>query len=397
MRVLPATEGHALPGINEGSSIQLSLFASPERESFRDNALLAGIGGETYTVIERGIEVVHYGGGETVFNEHEPGDCLYLIAKGSVKISKKGRGGQQETLAHLSEQDFFGEMALVDSGRRSAQASAVGYTVLGRIDRAGWDLLLHLAPHEVLGNFTRSVTKRLRNNNQHFIEQMMRNERLSLLGTTISSVAHDMNNPINCIMNACEVIHSNFSGELAEEMTSIIRNSVKSMETMTREFVDFSHGKTRLHWKSFPVKDLLNDLQPHFVKCRPLIDVHVDARYDGQLHLDRHRLARVFSNLIRNAREAMDIGKKNQIRFSIERIEATVRFVLSDTGHGIPKELLPQIFEPFVTHGKKDGTGLGLAISKAVVEAHHGTISVSSDENGTSFQIDLPVNGNATT
>src|SRR6185295_1702485 len=124
----------------------------------------------TYLAIEKGIEVIHYGGGETIFAEDEPGDCLFLIGKGSVKISKKGRGGQQETLAHLAERDFFGEMALVDSGRRYAQASAVGYTVLGRIDRVGWDLLLHLAPHEVLGNFTRSVTKRLRNNNQHFIE-----------------------------------------------------------------------------------------------------------------------------------------------------------------------------------------------------------------------------------
>jgi signal transduction histidine kinase len=67
-----------------------------------------------------------------------------------------------------------------------------------------------------------------------------------------------------------------------------------------------------------------------------------------------------------------------------------VRFEVSDTGCGIPAELLPRIFEPFVTHGKTNGTGLGLAVSKAVVEAHQGTISVRSDTKGTSFQIDLP-------
>src|ERR1051325_7193654 len=134
---------------------------------------------------------------------------------------------------------------------------------------------------------------------------MMRNERLSLLGTTVSSIVHDMNNPINCIMNACEVIRSTNQSELVEQMTGIIRDSVKSMETMTRELVDFSRGKTQLDFQPFAVKDLLNDLQPQFNKCRPFIDVQLDVRYDGQLNLDRYRLARVFANLIRNAREAM--------------------------------------------------------------------------------------------
>src|SRR5205085_3839959 len=105
-------------------------------------------------------------------------------AQGSIKISKRGRGGQQETLSYLSANDYFGDMALVDGGKRSARATAVGSTVLGRIDRETWDLLLHLAPQAVLTNFTRSITQRLRQNNQHFIEEMMRSERLSLLGTT---------------------------------------------------------------------------------------------------------------------------------------------------------------------------------------------------------------------
>jgi two-component system sensor histidine kinase HydH len=75
----------------------------------------------------------------------------------------------------------------------------------------------------------------------------------------------------------------------------------------------------------------------------------------------------------------------------VQRVDSNARFEISDTGCGIPSELLPRIFEPFVTHGKANGTGLGLAISKAVVEAHHGSIAVSSNEKGTTFQIDLPL------
>src|SRR5436305_2686808 len=133
---------------------------TPARLSFRNNALLDGISEEIYAALADKITVIHYRPNEIVFEENEAGDALYLIAEGSVKISKRGRAGQQETLAYLIQGDFFGEMALVDTGRRSAQAATVDQVVLGRIDRDGWDLLLHLAPQQVLTNFTRSVTAR---------------------------------------------------------------------------------------------------------------------------------------------------------------------------------------------------------------------------------------------
>lgn len=362
---------------------------------FRQNALLAGITAEAYAALEREIQVVQSHPGDVIFVENEPGDCLYLIAEGSVKVSKKGRAGQQETLAHLLAGDFFGEMALIDGGKRSAQASAGGETILGRIDRRGWDLLVRVAPHEVLGNFTRTVTQRLRQNNQHFIEHMMLNERLSLMGTTISSIVHDMNNPISCILNACAMIGTRIHDDLTDQMTTIIRDSVKQMEIMTRELIDFSRGKTQLQIGAATLSDLVEDLRPHFAKCHPFIDVKIQIGYYGNLELDRYRMLRVFANLVRNAREAMGPNPGNKLIFAADQVGSNIRFVVADTGPGIPNELLPQIFEPFVTHGKADGTGLGLAISKAVVEAHHGTISVTSSDKGTSFQIDLPLKASA--
>ena len=367
------------------------LFQPPERGFFRPNELLAGISEEAYAEIESKIEVIQCEPREVIFDEDQPGDSLYLIAQGSVKISKRGRAGQQETLTFLMERDFFGEMALVDSGRRSAQAAAVGHTVLGRIDRQTWDLLLRLAPHEVLSNFTKAITKRLRNNNQHFIEEMMRNERLSLLGTTISSIVHDMNNPIACILGACEVMQAKIHNELTDKMANMIRDAVEKMETMTRELIDFSRGNTQLHMQLLTVNDLLRLLEPDFAKCGPGIDVRLEVLFEGQLQVDKHRILRVFGNLIRNAREAMRSGESNMLRFTAKRVGAKVEFEVADTGSGIPAQLLPRVFEPFVTHGKSNGTGLGLAISKAVIEAHKGTISVTSSDAGTSFRIELPL------
>lgn len=369
----------------------LRIVASNDHDLFRTNELLVGISEKAFAQFARKIDIIHFGPSEVIFEENDPGDCLYLIAQGSVKISKRGRAGQQETLAYLLERDFFGEMALIDSGKRSAQAATVARTILGRVDRESWDLLLHLGPHEVMGNFTRSITRRLRDNNQRFIEEMMRNERLSLLGTTISSIMHDMNNPIACIRGACDVMRSSIHDELTDKMARLIRDAVEKMETMTRELIDYSRGNTQLNLQSVDLSDFVYQLEPDFARCRPGINVRIEVLYEGTLQMDRHRLLRVFGNLIRNAREAMKKTTGPMLRFVVKQFDSTVRFEVIDSGCGIPPELLPRIFEPFVTHGKTNGTGLGLAVSKAVVEAHQGTISVQSNDKGTSFQIDLPL------
>jgi signal transduction histidine kinase len=364
--------------------------AAQIHQLFRENELLRGLSDAVHVQMQHKIDIVHCEPGEVIFEEDEPGNSMFLIGEGSVKISKRGRAGQQETLAYLLAGNFFGEMALVDSGKRSAQAAAVDSVTLGRIDREGWDLLLHLAPHEVLSNFTRSITQRLRDNNQKFIEEMMRNERLALLGSTIGAVMHDMNNPIMCIRGACEVMRATLHDELTSKMSGLIRDAVEKMEAMTKELLDFTRGKTQLNLQTVNVSEFLRQLEPDFARCRPFIDVRVEMLYDGTLHVDRHRLLRVFANLIRNAREAIGPKEGNILRLVVRKIDNQVRLELSDTGPGIPAEILPRVFEPFMTHGKTNGTGLGLPISKAVVEAHGGTISVSSSERGTTFTIDLP-------
>lgn len=370
--------------------IEVARDDSSAVQCFRDNALLAGISDAIYAELEDKIDMVEYRQDEIIFEENEAGNSLFLIAAGSVRISKKGRAGQQETLAYLTEKDFFGEMALVDVGRRSAQAVAVEHVIAGRIDREGWDLLLQRAPHQVLGNFTRSVTRRLRHNNQHFIEEVMRSERLALIGSTISSIVHDMNNPISCILCACEVIERTNPDGLIGEAAELIRVALRNMENMTRELIDFSRGDTQLNVASLDVAELIGAIESDFAQYRPQMELRTEVFYSGRIEVDRHRLLRVFNNLIRNACEAMAQNEEKILSLSVTHVDDCLRFQVSDTGCGIPAHLLPRIFEPFVTHGKPNGTGLGLAISKAVIEAHGGCISVKSSEHGSTFTVDLP-------
>jgi|ERR1044071_693545 signal transduction histidine kinase len=380
------------------ATIRTKNGASPEAlnaaewKRLRSNLLIQGIPKGSFDRLAQQITVRRCDPGEVVFKEGDAGNCLYLIAQGSVKISKKGRGGRQETLTYLPEGDFFGEMALVDSGRRSAQASAQRTCVLGCVDQEAWALLLSLAAPQVLSNFTRSVTKRLRSNNQHLIEELMRNERLSLLGSTISSVMHDINNPLSCIHAACDILHATKQDKLTDELTRVIRDALDRMEGMTRELMEFSRGTTKLDLHRTTIAKLLEGLEHDFEKCAGLnIQVQRDIGYQGEILVDRRRMLRVFTNLLRNSCEAMKSTGGGLLTFRVQREGDTICIEVSDTGCGIPEDLLPKIFEPFVTHGKAHGTGLGLAIVKAIVEAHRGTITVRSDKiSGTKFEIRVP-------
>jgi len=185
--------------------------------------------------------------------------------------------------------------------------------------------------------------------------------------------------------------------DLLAGLSADARDSVKSMEMMTTDLIDYSRGKTNLNLEPVSAADLVRGLERDFGRCRPFIEVRIELLHQGRMQVDRDRLLRVFSNLIRNAREAMKSGEGHELHFVVKRLNSNVRFEISDDGCGIPVHLLPRIFEPFTTHGKTNGTGLGLAISKSVVEADGGTISVLSDEKGTSFHIDLPFERVATT
>jgi len=82
------------------------------------------------------------------------------------------------------------------------------------------------------------------------------------------------------------------------------------------------------------------------------------------------------------------------LTITTDLVQDRVVLRISDTGVGLPPEILPRLFEPFVTHGKASGTGLGLAIARSVVEAHGGRISISSVyRSGTTVDIRLPKPG----
>lgn len=364
---------------------------NPSPDMLRQNALFSGVPVESLSAFCRDLRVEHFAPEQVIFEEAHPGDCMFLLTEGSVKISKVGRGGHQETLDFISPGEFFGEMSLIDGQPRSAQASSVAGTTVVRIDEPTFRRILKAAPEGLQMNFLRSIVERLRGVNSHFIAELTRQERLSTIGAMANSILHDMKNPITVVKGCAELIGLKSDVPAMKEFARVMGSAVARIEDMIQELLDFARGQSSLQLSRARAMAVLEDLDPQLTHLIPK-GIHMlrESRCDASIMVDLGRFSRVLLNLIKNAIEAMPEG--GVLIISLQEEHHHVLFKVSDTGVGIPPELLPRIFEAFVTHGKSKGTGLGLAIAKNVVEAHGGTIHATSEPGiGTTFDIRIPI------
>jgi signal transduction histidine kinase len=361
-------------------------------EKYHSNRLFRGVPAEFMSRIAPIIRETTCEAGETIFSEEEVGHTFYLVNEGLVRISKFGRGHAQETITFIEPQDFFGEMALLDSSPRSARATAVERTVLGAIDREGFQRLLGLGCSEIYMNFLLQVVERLRGVTQHFISEVMRAERLSLVGSMAAAIIHDLNNPISVIRACNEMLELQDSAADRAKLVLLNKKAIDRMLAMIQELLDFSRGHV-VEIKAEPetVHRILDDLDAQILRLLPRQNIELirEISFDGEVRIDRNRFVRMLANVIKNAMEAMPRG--GTLKLSIHADAGAVIFAFTDTGGGIPPEVQKRIFEPFVTAGKKQGTGLGMAIAKSVVDGHRGDISVESEFGvGTTVRIRIP-------
>lgn len=364
----------------------LSHFAA----QFADVHLFDGIQPAALEDLARRVLLQKVEPSEVIFQEGSPGNCMYLVLEGTIRISKTGRNGAQETLAYINPGDFFGEMALIDGQPRSAQASAMDSALLGRVDAEAFTLMIEIAPRSLYMNFIRSVVERLRGTNSHFITEVMRSERLATVGTMANSIIHDLRNPITVIRTCADMLVNKSDRASATDIAKLIVKASDTMIDMVQELLDFARGRSNVQLQRLPASAVLAELDMPVSRLVPeSIRVTKEFNTEAEIMMDLGRFSRLILNLIKNAVEAMPSGGKLALR--LEETPDSVVYTVEDSGCGIAPELQAKVFEPFMTHGKAKGTGLGLAISKSVVEAHGGTIGLRSAVGvGTAFDVTIP-------
>lgn len=360
-------------------------------ERITKNALFQGMADDAAHQLHVTIKEQLADEGHIIFEEGDPGEDMFLILDGEVVISIRARGGDQETLRLLSSGDFFGEMAMLDGGARSARATATKPTILGKINRDELHDVFSRTPEAAL-QFARLATSQLRTANTAFVDKLIQTERLSLLGTMMSKMVHDFRNPIATLGMISYNLLQREDAQLAE-LGQIAEDSVERIKAMIDELLDFSRGHSHLTLTSTTVPALMEKLDTTILRRIEGAGIAVirDIGYHGEITVDRERLLRLFENILKNAWEACRGNGELQIRVS-RPTDDRIEFRIADNGCGIPPEILAKVFEPFVTHGKSNGTGLGMAIAKSVVEAHRGEIRMESAiDEGTTCFIELPM------
>jgi signal transduction histidine kinase len=226
-------------------------------------------------------------------------------------------------------------------------------------------------------------------------ERMLESDRLAALSSLASGMAHEIRNPLVSIGGFARRI-----GKLVEENSplkgyvEVIQEEVSRLEKLLREILDFT-GENLSYFGDHDLDRLIEDTL--LLVQRDLEASHIQVVKDlavlPRLHCDDRQIKQVFYNLFQNARQAMPRGGTLTIRtYPLEKEDGLyVAAAITDTGGGIPIEVLHNIFNPFFST-KDYGTGLGLSIAQRIVSRHYGQIEVKNEiGKGVTFIVTLPV------
>jgi signal transduction histidine kinase len=216
----------------------------------------------------------------------------------------------------------------------------------------------------------------------------------------LAIVSHDLRNPLHTVMLGASMLQT--SDKLAEddrEQVEMIEVSAKRMQRLIEDLLDVTRLEGGKHLPIDPapldVESLFRETYELFRSQAATSEITLQYHVEGvnSVHADRHRVLQVLSNLIGNAMKFTPSG--GIITFRAEpRDSKAVQITIADSGPGIPKENLGDIFNPYwqAKRTARLGAGLGLPIAKGIVESHGGRIWVESEPGaGTKFVFTLPV------
>ena len=228
--------------------------------------------------------------------------------------------------------------------------------------------------------------------NARMAQEMVANERLSAVGKMASVIIHDIKNPMGTLRVYAQVMKRKSGNEEANKLADEMIHQVDRFVNMTQEILDFTRGVSASNFQELEFFDLMNGALDFIEKDLEKNNIILKrfAQFKGMVNIDQDKMVRVFYNIASNARDAMPQGGTLTVT-TIEQ-NGFIRIDFTDTGTGMPDEVMKRIFEPFMTYGKKHGTGLGMSIVKKVIEDHNGKIEINSVMGkGTTITIYLPM------
>lgn len=234
-------------------------------------------------------------------------------------------------------------------------------------------------------------------------EALRKLEKQAAVGQLASSIAHEINNPLESITNLLYLIRQTETMSDVQEYARLAQDELARVTAITLQTLRFHRQYSR------PVEvdlaELLNAVIVLYTGRLLVRGVTVELKLEDapKIFCIEGEIRQVVNNLVRNALDAISEGGRLFVRLHVQRDWRTgargVRLIVADNGEGIAASILPHLFEPFQTTKELTGTGLGLWVSKGIVEKHGGRIAFRTrgeggdapDRHGTVFAVWLPV------
>jgi two-component system sporulation sensor kinase A len=221
-------------------------------------------------------------------------------------------------------------------------------------------------------------------------EQLVKSERLAVIGQVAATVGHDLRNPLTGIASATYYLKTTLASKMdrkAKEMLELIEKDVQYSNKIITDLLEYSR-EIQLELTETAPKTVIKEALL-LVEVPKNVRVLDSTESEPRITMDFEKMKRVFVNLIKNAIDAMPNG--GRLTLTSEKSDGNIEFVLDDTGTGMPKAVMEKLWTPFFTT-KARGMGLGLAICKQIIDAHGGKISVKSTVGkGSTFTVTIPI------
>lgn len=231
-------------------------------------------------------------------------------------------------------------------------------------------------------------------------EALRKSEKLAAVGQLASSIAHEINNPLESITNLLYLVQKSDSIEEMKEYAQTAQEELSRVTEITLQTLRFHRQQSKP--LQVDLADLLRTVMTLYTG-RLLVrrlSVEIKLADSPPVLCLEGEIRQVFNNLLRNALDAMSDGGRLLVRMHRQTNwvsgQKGVRLAVADTGEGISPEMMQHLFEPFQTTKELTGTGLGLWVSKGIVEKHNGHIRTRSrrgEGQGTVFTVWLPLDG----
>lgn len=240
-----------------------------------------------------------------------------------------------------------------------------------------------------------SVNSRLEELVQKGARQLLEKERLAMVGQYAAGIVHNLSGALQKVVTSLEL--AEMEGMDTKKYLATAREGTESMRDIVSTILDKGRNEQRLDRTHVDINEVIStaikfwDANPKF-KHSIAKTIRLEPNLPKIFSVYAH-WSQSINNLLGNAIEAMEKSEQRALTVSSNYVSGLIRIQISDSGHGIPKELQEKIFEPFFsTKPESQGTGLGLASVKALLEPYGATIELTSKvDSGTTFTLTIPV------